>query len=459
MMLALCRVFKFTRHASYFAGLAGFSHKLDKDPWNQEKDLGSRGILCAHLEGGTVTYMSPEQLWVISEARKIDKATDKPIYLAHKEQWQITPATSDNFQASLTVLEMHARAARWFGSGAVSRLEAVRKCALRTPLSTVRDMTPAEAERWAVEKLGIGKLAGKIESAGINGAKMIELSSMSLSDAKKAHEGMSPPVHTKLKGVAHGVSTPADAMHKKVAALLEKTLALEVGERPATAEEALKMLGAKINYPNLRTLKRETDFSVAVGGATVPPIAMTEATEHPDESVAATLGGLAKTLVIHGDVAGALAACAEWCGVAVSPEARQAAAEAYRNCWKRHGASLRIVDLSRTARGHWREEMMSGKETVLRLAQDIAQSGASAIEMIDLSEQPQLEGPVLEHFFSVSEFPWSTLVTLKLKKCKNASGSIPASICACVNLQTLYLESCGFSGARSIRSERFSGLF
>ena len=40
-------------------------------------------------------------------------------------------------------------------------------------------------------------------------------------------------------------------------------------------------------------------------------MAMAKVTEHPDETVAATLGGLAKTLVIHGDVAGALAACAE----------------------------------------------------------------------------------------------------------------------------------------------------
>ena len=180
-------------------------------------------------------------------------------------------------------------------------------------------------------------------------------------------------------------------------------------------------------------------------------MAMTKVTEHPDETVAATLGGLAKTLVIHGDVAGALAACAEWWGVASSAEARKAAAEAYRNLWKRHGASLRRLDLSRTARGHWREEMMSGEETVVCLAQDIAHSGASAIETIDFSEQPKLEGPVLEAFFKASQPWWSTLVTLKLKNCKNASGSIPASIAACVMLQTLDAQGCGFSGALSVR--------
>ena len=38
---------------------------------------------------------------------------------------------------------------------------------------------------------------------------MLELSKMIISDTKKAHPGMSPVVHTKLKGVARGVSTSA----------------------------------------------------------------------------------------------------------------------------------------------------------------------------------------------------------------------------------------------------------
>ena len=70
------------------------------------------GVLCAHLEGGTVTYMCPEQMRVINEAKKIDKVADKSEYLELKDRLQITPATSDIFQASRTVLEMHARAAR-----------------------------------------------------------------------------------------------------------------------------------------------------------------------------------------------------------------------------------------------------------------------------------------------------------------------------------------------------------
>ena len=213
-----------------------------------------------------MTYMCPEQMRVINEAKKIDKAADKSEYLELKDRLQITPATSDISQASLTVLEMHARAARWFGPGAVSRPEAVRECASRTPVSAVCAMTPAEAERWAVGKLGIDKLAGKIESAGIDGTKMLELSKMSLSDAKKAHKGMSPVIHTKLKGVARGVSTPADAMPEEIAALLEKTLVVEVGERPSTVVRVLEMLGAaKYGRP-------KRDMSDAVGGAALPGI-------------------------------------------------------------------------------------------------------------------------------------------------------------------------------------------
>ena len=69
---------------------------------------------------------------------------------------------------------------------------------------------------------------------------------------------------------------------------------------------------------------------------------------------------LAKTLVLHGDVPGALSACAEWWGVALSDAACKEAAEAFRNLWKRHGADhLRVLDLTRAARGHWSAGMMS----------------------------------------------------------------------------------------------------
>ena len=424
---------------SRFVGLAGFSRKLEKDPWNLEKDLRGKGQLCALLEGGTVTYMSPEQKWLLSELKKFDKGSEYSAYVALKEQWQITPAISDLFQVALTVLEMHARGSRWFGYGSITMQEAVRECASRTPVEKVRAMSPTEAERWVVDQLGIDKLAGKIESAGIDGGKLIDLPKLSLADAKKAHQGLSPPVHNKLKAVARNVSTPSDTMQEGIATMLEKCLAVGVGERPATAMDALRSLGQPTWYKEIIFKANPEWFRMA----------RSEVTEHSDETVATTLGGLAKALVLHGDAPGALSACAEWLGVASNVgTARENALAAYCNLWKRFGVdSLRVLDLSRGARGHWRQDMLCGEGAVERLAQDLARSGAP-IESIDLSEQPQLEGHLfLETLFS-SGFSSSNLITLTLKNCKAASGTIPAAVGGCAVLQMLDLSGCAFSGAR-----------
>ena len=423
---------------SRFVGLAGFSRKLEKDPWNLEKDLRGKGQLCALLEGGTVTYMSPEQKWLLSELKKFDKGSEYSAYVALKEQWQITPAISDLFQVGLTVLEMHARGSRWFGYGSITMQEAVRECASRTPEEKVRAMSPTEAERWVVDQLGIDKLAGKIESAGIDGGKLIDLPKLSLADAKKAHQGLSPPVHNKLKAVARNVSTPSDTMQEGIATMLEKCLAVGVGERPATAMDALRSLGRPTWYKEIIFKAKPEWFRMA----------RSEVTEHSDETVATTLGGLAKALVLHGDAPGALSACAEWLGVASNVgTARDNALAAYCNLWKRFGVdSLRVLNLSRGARGHWRQDMLCGEGAVERLAQDVARSDAP-IESIDLSEQPQLEGHLfLETLFS-SGFSSSNLITLTLKNCKAASGTIPAAVGGCAVLQMLELSGCAFSGA------------
>ena len=145
-------------------GLAAFSRKQDTDPWCLDRNMTDEsGIrqkqLCAQLEGFTITYTSPQQRWALGEFAKV-KEQDHAAYLALKQQWPVTPATSDCFAAALTVLEMHARGALWFGPGAIAPLDAARRCAAHTPDAAVRAMQPAEAERWAAEQLGIGKLAG-----------------------------------------------------------------------------------------------------------------------------------------------------------------------------------------------------------------------------------------------------------------------------------------------------------
>ena len=147
--------------------------------------------------------------------------------------------------------------------------------------------------------------------------------------------------------IRRNVATPSDTMHEKIAALLEKSLADDVGERPATAEQALELLGAtdpqrtkssKISPSSSSASYSDAFLPHAVGYAALPPGATGAVSEHPDETVAATLGEVAKALVLHGDAPGALTACAQWWGVASSDAARETALDAFCNCWERYGA-------------------------------------------------------------------------------------------------------------------------
>jgi hypothetical protein len=173
--------------------------------------LGSGGLLCARLEGCSLTHVSPEQVWLKAELAKV-KQHDYAAFLSLKEQWPVTPATSDLFTTSLVVLEMHARNAPWLGPGSISPLEAVQKCVARTPLTKVRTMDPAAAEQWIIAQLGNDKLAGKIESAGIDGAQLLEIA-----EVKQKNAGVALGVKTALAkapqlAARRSVSTPSDTM-------------------------------------------------------------------------------------------------------------------------------------------------------------------------------------------------------------------------------------------------------
>ena len=271
---------------------------------------------------------------------------------------------------------------------------------------------------------------------------------MGFAAAKKALKGMTPPVFTSLKGAARRVSTPEDAMHETISALVEGCLAEDVASRPATAKGALKLLGAKQGGMNWTTVEYGIDASTAHGAALLPPSATAEATEHPDENVAATLGGLAKALLLHGDVAGALAACSERLGASSNETARADATDAFVNLWKRHGGELRTLELSRIVHGHWREAMLSGGDGafIRRLAPALHHCGA-ALDVIDLTMQKGLEGPVLEIMFA----EWAhafvrSLRTLSLEGCFRVTGAIPAAIGECSMLRTLNLFACQCTG-------------
>ena len=428
-------------------GLAAFSRKQGNVPWCPDRKVHG-GQLCAQLEGCTITYTSLQQRWARDQFAKV-KEHDHAAFLALKFQWPVTPATSDCYAAALTVLEMHARAALWFGPSAIAPLDAADRCAARTPEATVHSMAPAKAEQWAVEQLGIDKLAGKIESGAINGGQLLDISKMGFAAAKKALKGMAPSVFASLKGVARCVSTPEDAMHEKILALAKGCLAEDVGARPAKARDALMKLGAKRAKMNRVTREFGINASTAHGVASLLPSATVDATEHPDENVAATLGGLAKALLLNGDVAGALAACAERLGASSNETARADAMGAFVNLWKRHGSELRTLELSRRVHGHWREPVLSGGECsfIRRLAPALHHCGA-ALDVIDLTEQKGLEGPALE--IMVDEWAhviFGSLHALSLENCQGATGTVPAAIGDCTMLHTLNLKNCKFTGA------------
>ena len=77
------------------AGLAKFSHQIERDPWTGQEVDG----LAAHFEGGTPLYFGPEQRWLTGMLK--GKSRDEVDKLKH--EWQLTPATSDLLQAAVTL--------------------------------------------------------------------------------------------------------------------------------------------------------------------------------------------------------------------------------------------------------------------------------------------------------------------------------------------------------------------
>ena len=219
-------------------------------------------------------------------------------------------------------------------------------------------------------------------------------------------------------------------------------LADEIGDRSARAADALTILGAIVDD--------SLDVSTAHGHDVLPSAAKGEPSEHPDENVASTLGNLAKQFVNDGALSDALDVCAEWLGVASAETGRTNAFEAYCNLWKRHGSELPpIVDLSRKARGHWKPSMLSGSEVFTRLAQNLSQPGVlPLLEKVDLAEQPQLEGAVLEILFRAADdqVPRKLQVLSLQNCCGLAPGEIPPAISCCTVLHTLNLSNCNRTG-------------
>ena len=427
-------------------GLAAFSRKLNKDPWNETKQLGGKGQLCARLEGGSIVYFSPEQAWLCGELEKV-RTEDE--YWALKNRWQITPATSDLYQAALSVYEMHAR--RLFvplGSATGARMTMVDKCVNRLTRQQLESMAPEGVEQWAVHTLKLPVVDEKFVAKKIDGKKLFSI--MDTRDLKTVAYEIGLKIGTAkvfMNEFQNAVCTPYDVMHAVVAKALKRSLDDQVGKRPTTAGETLSLFRVKDNGEDPESGSEseadddeDVDLTRYPNCMWPPEIAIKPATEHGDEEVASTLGDLAKALVLHDTPAGALDACTEWLGVASSAAARKKALNAYCDLWKRYGSTLRSLDLSRSAHGHWRLEMLAGQSTAEKIASAIWESGDAALESVDFAEQTRLTGNAIEVF--VGEHGQASLRHLRFHQCRCISGTVPPSISGCTNLLTLDVSDC-----------------
>ena len=102
------------------------------------------------------------------------------------------------------------------------------------------------------------------------------------------------------------------------------------------------------------------------------------AIEHSDEEVASTLGGLAKLMVLHGDIPSALTTVAEWMGMSFKDAACSHAQSAFCDLLKRHGDEVRELDLSRSTHSNWPSTMLSGKGFLELLSSCLWSQGGAA---------------------------------------------------------------------------------
>ena len=244
-----------------------------------------------------------------------------------------------------------------------------------------------------------------------------------------------------------------------VSRLLELSFG-DVKERPPGAKQSLEVLGVQYNGDATPDFIRAAGFSSlpvpddsfrrVVGdnlGTEMLRTAdiITATTEHGDRDVEATLGGLSKALLLHDDVDGAVATCAEWLGVMSSARARARALDAWCSLLKRHGNVATTLDLSKTAHGHWRPSNFAGADVMQRMCTSLWSKGPpTRLRRINLDGQPELQGNVLE--LLLRDEGIATLRELRLNECRKATGTLPVSIACCTELRLLDVCGCSLTG-------------
>ena len=426
-------------HVCGTSGLANFA-KLEKDPWGGEGDgVTVAEVLCTTFEGGTEAYFSPEQ------AKMWKNEAGAPGFSR-----QLTPATSDLWQASVTVLELFGRFPPM--APELDHAEAVYRCVNRKSQDVVLAMSPTQVERWIVDNLAFPKASG-IAARNIDGLRMLELARGGLKPILNA-TGLKTGSGKMLQMVIQrNVSTEVDAvppLHDVtdisgatrqcgVGLLLLRSLNANNAKRPASAREALEVLGAQAKPNNF-------DISSAAGFRALPPLLATVSSgSHEDNDIEVTYSGLVFLFENDGRLALALTSCANWLAV-ISPEntgARARALEAFCALWRRHADHF--TELALSPRAHWRVENFDA-ECFRQIALAMRSSGRSprSLTSIDLSYQRFLGANVLEML--LHDDGVASLFTLNLASCQ-IPGVVPLTgLSCCSRLRELNLNGCRLTG-------------
>ena len=172
---------------------------------------------------------------------------------------------------------MHARGKVWLGKqtvGAECALKETEICAERIPAAELRKLTPDEAERWVV-KIGLTEFKGRISTNGIDGRKLARFPLCSVTEIKAELKiTMTETVRLKneiRKGVSHSVDElgkvktfsvqgPLGEEERRcgIRLLLERSLAINVADRPATADSVFGLLGGVEKLDLKEDLERRT---------------------------------------------------------------------------------------------------------------------------------------------------------------------------------------------------------
>lgn len=252
------------------------------------------------------------------------------------------------------------------------------------------------------------------------------------------------------------------AMPQVVAEMIASSLAAAASERPRTACDALKRVGARLRprKSELRETREVQSIRNAPGAASLPRAARRQPASLRDREVASLLSALVRRSTKDRDDAARLAAAAEWCGIS-GDASRDAALEAYCAAL-REARSDHALDVSLRNRGVWREPTRAVFDAALAAA--TGSGGFRTLTAIDCSHCRSLRVDTRRLFEALAPAPirvvdlnyahgvagplpdaigrLAKLEILTLRECTSIVGPVPDALGACERLRVLRLRGC-----------------